>query len=548
MKHPHPITVILTSILFFPSCTTGNDGNQKHDTGKQLTDSVYLLGNKQIPGKLFHGADGYDYYVAKIFLDSLLTFDEALKLEKDGWVLPKSLGYFATSSSGGVLGQRMEYKTIHTDSDDPVIERMVGSPRLLVEVLPDLSFQNIVGLGEFWSGTPLGNNNAVYYTVRHQYNGIQMSSITDTGDPKYARKKVVLVKRIPNSNTIFYTNPVNNRKFPARNINNFEIVDPSGGLNLNFHTPLTASYASKYDHPDGIFPITEYEKDGWNLPDYEILSRLFNTIIEAKSTITTTSTPELRRIFPPSNNLPWTSYLGRESEGEYFIYKVEYPQDGEMRVRTEKTNGYQSRVRLFKSAGTPDYEALANEPDDLKTSDMDLLGLSGRVESVSYTRENGEPYLTIKFDNKGKIIPPEKVRISRDNRDRIIKYTRYIGSDSEDNYEYVLSYRDNSNRPSNYSYGSWGSTSSNKISYTDDGIVSKLETEANYEGEEDTDEIIDIYTILEKDNHGNWTRRRVEEKRIVSYMIENAMGEYSPRQHVDNETYIETRIIKYHTK
>lgn len=181
--------------------------------------------------------------------------------------------------------------------------------------------------------------------------------------------------------------------------------------------------------------------------------------------------------------------------------------------------------------------------------DSEILGLSGAVESASYKRDDGvEPYLIVKFNENGSIVVPDDIKIFRDERNRITKYERYICPDHGDNEEYTFRYSGASNKPTYYGSSNMGSNSTNEIEYSKDGNISKLKTTANFEGEEEPMEITLTYTVLEKDYKGNWTRRRVYEETIENYMIENALGEYSPRQHIDNRSYVETRNIKYRVK
>lgn len=212
---------------------------------------------------------------------------------------------------------------------------------------------------------------------------------------------------------------------------------------------------------------------------------------------------------------------------------------------TELHEGFECDGNIEDSAEAAPQEVISMET----VHDPSLLGLTGPVESVVYKREGSdEPYLTAKFDENGAVIASADIKIFRDDRNRITKYEQYVAPDSENNYEYTFSYNGDDCKPSRYCYGSYGSNSINNIAYGNDGTISKVELEADYEGEENTYEISRTYTILARDSHGNWTRRRVEEETIENYTIENALGEYSPRQHVENETYTETRTIKYHDK
>lgn len=181
--------------------------------------------------------------------------------------------------------------------------------------------------------------------------------------------------------------------------------------------------------------------------------------------------------------------------------------------------------------------------------DTGLLSLAGTVESVSYKREGAdEPYMTVKFNRDGSLIVPAKTKVFRDDRNRIIKYERFVQPDSEDNFTYTFNYIGDNRYPSRYDKGDMGSNASYELTYGEDGALSTVRCGFDLEGDTDTYETTLTYAILAKDSRGNWTRRSVEEERIENYEIENALGELSPRQHVTNDSYTETRTIKYHSK
>lgn len=183
------------------------------------------------------------------------------------------------------------------------------------------------------------------------------------------------------------------------------------------------------------------------------------------------------------------------------------------------------------------------------TSDMIMFGLDAPAEKVTFKYKDAEePYITVEFDEQGMIKVPSDIKIKRDKLGRIIKYEKFVGHDSEDNFEYTFSYVKDSSKLAGYTSGSIGGYSETTFYYDSNGNLTGGKTDSCFEGEEETYEDTNKYTIRKRDSQGNWTERVAETESIENYEVENAMGEYSPRQHVENRTSTVIRSITYPEK
>lgn len=497
------------------------EGAGANDDGTQLTDSVYVYNGIEIPGQLFRGADGADYYIAVLPSDAEMTWNEAVALEKDGWVLPKSMGHFSRRGIHSEMNEgKMEYRTPDTESSDPVIERMVGQPRLLTSKIGISKFPEIVGSGEYWTGTALNEANAVYISLRPFYGEMQMSSIVDTGDAKTANKHAFVVKRIPSESSL-YSNPANGRREQSVNINGFEIVDPSGGLSLAYD-------ADK---------ITDYETDGWHIPSLGELSAIFSAALPQKGTIEIEGTPDMRRMFPSTSGLVWTAYCARDAHGRPVSFKVNnFVDDNRMRITIgspERMAG--TRVRLVRAG---DCEAAAPVEETIATAnDAEMMGLKGPVERVENWFEfSEEPNLVMTFDADGSLIVPAGITAVRDDLGRLTKYADERNPDSEDSFTYELTYDGDGLRPVSWTSANIGSFSTTKLTFSADGDLTTASETANLEGDEYEYFKTTTYTILARDTQGNWTKRQAD--------VDESFGGAEPSDHVCR-TYVETRKLTY---
>lgn len=183
------------------------------------------------------------------------------------------------------------------------------------------------------------------------------------------------------------------------------------------------------------------------------------------------------------------------------------------------------------------------------TSDMIMCGLDAPAEKVTFKyKDSDEPYFIIEFDDQGMIKVPSDIKIKRDNLGRIIKYEKFVGLDSEDNFEYTFSYVKDSSKLAGYTASSIGGYSETTFTYDSKGNLTGSKRDSCFEGDEETFEDTDIYTIKKRDSRGNWTERVAQTESIENYEVENAMGEYSPRQHVENRTSTVIRTITYPEK
>lgn len=514
--------------LFSKGCGSGN--------GAKLTDSVYVYNNHEIPGTLYHGIDGSDYYIAVIPFGEEMTWQEAMALEKDGWLLPKSMGHFDGTDSDGEKNEgRMEYRTPDTDTTDPVIERMVGEPALLLSRVSWTGLPAIAGTGEFWTATELKANNAVYFSIRQYPDGVKMSSIVDSGDSKSDGKMVMLVKRIP-SDTSLYTNPATGRKAQSVRINGYEVVDPSGGLGLAYLTKEQLKWANRYYFPDGTNDVTIYEVDGWHIPSLAEISAICGTEIAPGQTVNIGRAEDFLRVFPPSNSLDWTRYHIRDARGDFKALHVRLLNDGTVELTVRNTrSGAGMRMRLVLKG---DGEAAAPvETTAAAVSDAEMMGLKGPVERVEEWFEfSEEPKRVMTFDAEGRLTVPAGITAVRDDLGRLTKYADERTPDSEDSFTDELTYDGDGLRPVSWTSANIGSFSTTKLTFSADGDLTSAHETSNLEGDEYVYFNFTTYTILARDEHGNWTKRQAD--------VDESFAGAELSDHVCR-TYVETRKITY---
>lgn len=193
-------------------------------------------------------------------------------------------------------------------------------------------------------------------------------------------------------------------------------------------------------------------------------------------------------------------------------------------------------------------EQIPEEEFVTDTPDLQMFGLKGAVESVSYQNEDSDkPYLTVKFDDKGCIVVPDGVQVERDSSGRLTKYYKFVGNDSEDNFTYEISYKGDEMTPSGYTDSDMGHAFEYKLKFINGVLKEQSETES-YEGDDESSSAEIKYTILKTDSEGNWISRKRSGERYINYVTESSDGEYLPRQHTLEIEEIQNRVIKYRKK
>ncbi|MCR5049515.1 MAG: lipoprotein [Paludibacteraceae bacterium] len=135
------------------------------------------------------------------------------------------------------------------------------------------------------------------------------------------------------------------------------------------------------------------------------------------------------------------------------------------------------------------------------SSDLQLFDLYGNVDSVTFD------YETTHFDEKGKVCTAN-VAIERDEQGRIVKYEfGSIETVGDMWYEDQYSYNE-SGVVVKKIHSSIFSSQTITYSYDEAGHVKQSIAEVAAEGEVWKEE--QNYTLLEFDDHGNWTKRKVE--------------------------------------
>ena len=157
------------------------------------------------------------------------------------------------------------------------------------------------------------------------------------------------------------------------------------------------------------------------------------------------------------------------------------------------------------------------------SEDLRLRDLYGNVESVTMN------YWTDYFDENGVNVTPNML-IERDSKNRIIRYAFNNGENDGDMYLEERFEYDEKGNVSKYEKDMYEGGISGKCFYDKEGHLEKMYADGYAEGDNWVSET--KYTILEKDEHGNWTKRNVHN-----------MFEYN--NEVEESDEVEEREIKY---
>lgn len=157
------------------------------------------------------------------------------------------------------------------------------------------------------------------------------------------------------------------------------------------------------------------------------------------------------------------------------------------------------------------------------SEDLRLRDLYGNVESITMN------YWTDYFDENGTIVTPN-IQIERDSKNRIIRYAFNNGNNDGDKYLIEKFEYDGKGNVTKYEKELYEGGISGKCFYDKDGHLEKMYAEGYAEGDNYVME--KTFTILETDEHGNWTKRNV-----------HTMFEYAGE--VEESDDVETREITY---
>lgn len=170
-------------------------------------------------------------------------------------------------------------------------------------------------------------------------------------------------------------------------------------------------------------------------------------------------------------------------------------------------------------------------------SDAEMMGLKGPVERVEEWFEfSEEPKRVMTFDAEGRLTVPAGITAVRDDLGRLTKYADERTPDSEDSFTYELTYDGDGLRPVSWTSANIGSFSTTKLTFSADGDLTSAHETSNLEGDEYVYFNFTTYTILARDEHGNWTKRQAD--------VDESFAGAELSDHVCR-TYVETRKITY---
>lgn len=191
---------------------------------KLVPEDVYYVNDTLIiPSTRYTGADGFDYYVVQLH-DSLYTWYEAINMERDGWMLPRSEGRYH-----GARGheREVEYWRLHSEGLEATVEGLSGMhPFVNIEKMSRMF--NKAFPQPCWTGTPRNAREAYMLGSKyHSWNGNLWEY-----DKEEKTGLTCLVKRVQPSRVRYYPKGsplyVQPMKVTGASGKEYLVVDPLG--------------------------------------------------------------------------------------------------------------------------------------------------------------------------------------------------------------------------------------------------------------------------------------------------------------------------------
>ena len=516
---------------------------------KEIPDSIYYVNDTlQVVGTRFAGADGYNYYVV-CFTDSLYTWEEALAMEKDGWILPRTEGKLYQDPIDRRKRGMVNERCLHTEGLEPTIEGLSGHHPLLGSEGLSRQFCSLFH-NSCWLGTPKMHEDAFMVGA---YFGSQIKPGSVIEKPRNLKAGIVtLVKRIvpqPSGSMYLQENGRYLQPISVTGISGveYEVVDPSGWHNL---------YYSKQD-------VDKFEKDQWHVMTVSELADILGieNNIERYSKIEHFDNPLFDNLFPRRNR-----YYFRDADSDIIWFESGINWMDNQPILAFSANDLLGgcAIRLVHIKGDESNE------ERTKANDPAAFGLKGPVQRVTTVKYNasfwsGEYNATSSVENsKREIVFSKDGRLLKDEFGNIYRY-KNNGDFLKGNHDYTKLVRNKEGQIVEYNdcnpetddessttirfsynekgllykieYSSWGEEFSISYKYYADGNVRTEVSSGTFEGGGGYEEEL-LFEYKNYDDNGNWTERVVKNR-----LQESAEG----NNDVQSETiYIEKRDIKYH--
>lgn len=267
---------------------------------KEVPDSCYLTldGNTVYGSTRIIGGDGYDYYVAD-FPDTTVTWKQAIAMEKDGWLLPRSEGETYGISSRHEYWNRILRRTRHTGGPEPTIEGITGRHNFSNE--HDFSTEQYhIFPSRYWLGTPLGKGEALDFYLRHFGSGLGQIGANVKDAEEYGAK---LVKRIIPEEEYPLYDGIHPYRIIGESGKAYYIVDPSGWKDFTYM----------------FNEVRAYEKDGWRIPTSDEMADMLRIEGNVEQRVDGVDSPYFYNIFQKNRE-----YFMARRDGTYCLFKPYY--------------------------------------------------------------------------------------------------------------------------------------------------------------------------------------------------------------------------------
>ncbi|MBO4634301.1 MAG: hypothetical protein J5669_02890 [Bacteroidales bacterium] len=257
----------------------------------------YVNDGMTIPSLMYTAADGYDYFVVCL-CDSLYTWYEALNMEHDGWLLPRTEGRYSDARG---REREVAYWRLHSKGLEPTIEGLSGRhPFVNIEKLSRVFEETFPQ--PCWTGTPCYSGDAYMFGSKYHY---RVGNLNEY-DRNEKAGGVFLLKRVQPGLLRFQPedSPLSIQPMRVQGASGkvYHVVDPLGWRGFG----CTQEEAVSLEQPD--WHIITVDELG------DMLGGMFNESMLPFDYAIEMDHPLLHTLFP--RNAPHNYYYVRTSDGE----------------------------------------------------------------------------------------------------------------------------------------------------------------------------------------------------------------------------------------
>ena len=507
---------------------------------EEIPDSIYLtLDGKRKEACRYFGADGYEYYVV-YGADSLCTWYDAIAMEKDGWLLPRTEGWYFQSSAPAKLHRTIDRWRLHFGGLEPSIEGITGHHPLSSQDGISKRFQSVFPFHS-WLGTPNGLSEA-----------FMLGNIIIEELKQRKAGAACLVKRIqPTRQDIKY------------NMDNGILIQPQvvrGKSGIAYYVVDPTNWLC---FPHTLEEAENTERKKWHIIRIEELADILgiDDNLDRTSVLRQYDNERFYDLFPRNG----TGFYVRDVDDDLIVFEPYYAHyaQPEWGLRFYEKYYRGASVRLV-------YSEREEETINMKYSDPQMYALKGNVHNVTIEPHNvgewsGDYHATnskgvgkteMSFNKHGQILKDHLgnvylyaengdfkkgnngyTKVERDKSNRVILYNDSKEEDDEANFQVHFNYNGQGNIVK-IEYSGWTEAFTVTYNYNTEGQLLSKKTEGTYEGG-GAYTIECKYRYKEFDEQGNWKERVVTQ---TSTNVEESEEEPSTTEDI----YIDIQTIRYY--